>query len=92
MTDHTPGPWHRGSSYTVLDKRDNLIADAAGRSTQPVEVGDANARLIAAAPALLAAAEEIARHQCDEYGCPFVNEGSICAVEILRPAIAQAHR
>ncbi|KKM78764.1 hypothetical protein LCGC14_1356680 [marine sediment metagenome] len=63
---HTPGPWHvvTGSVYTGIDwdgKSDPGVPIASmdrepGNGTRPVE-RDANARLIAAAPDLLAALE-----------------------------------
>ena len=61
MTEHTPGPWelrqstlgHIGDSYYFLDH----VQGGEGYSHvrfQPDEVSDADARLIAAAPDLLA--------------------------------------
>lgn len=67
MNKHTPGPWYANQSgliYAVSDDADEsiLICDVEGmdpdypnRAWQPV----ANARLIAAAPDLLAALEEM---------------------------------
>lgn len=57
MAEHTPGPWHVGGSLAsfVFDAKSEPIADPAfGRSILETQ---ANARLIAAAPALLAALE-----------------------------------
>ena len=61
MTDHTPGPWHvieacyeayRGSHS--IDSVDVRVAKVARNGVDDVE-GEANARLIAAAPDLLEA-------------------------------------
>lgn len=60
-TQHTPGPW-RVCSGMVETARGIPVAHmdrAPGNGTQPVE-RDANARLIAAAPELLAALQRIA--------------------------------
>ena len=66
---HTPGPWHVGhdSSGTLLivaGDGENFdggpcVYDSDKPETRPMS--DANARLIAAAPALLAALDAIAR-------------------------------
>ena len=58
MSEHTPGPWHVHQSKlgTVLSPKDETVALVGGDvDGSPV----ANARLIAAAPALLAALEAI---------------------------------
>ena len=53
MTQHTPGPWtERG--MLVHDQNDEFVAEVL--YTGPNGVSEANARLIAAAPDLLAAA------------------------------------
>ncbi len=54
---HTPGPWHREpSSCVIRDANDNRVA-LAESIFQKADVAFANARLIAAAPELLAALE-----------------------------------
>ena len=64
MSTHTPGPWHQGG----LDRHDKHwmreTRDAKGRGiawcgTFPEDEAHANARLIAAAPEMLEALEEI---------------------------------
>ena len=59
MSTHTPGPWHQGG----LDRHDKHwmreVRDAKGRGiawcgTFPEDEAHANARLIAAAPAMYA--------------------------------------
>ena len=69
-TQHTPGPWDRGENwgdpndgYTIRGGNDSHIADVYGRH-HPDDIvsaaqGLANARLIAAAPDLLAALESL---------------------------------
>jgi hypothetical protein len=68
---HTPGPW-------IHDQPENMIMDSEGRKLVaqarslhfPKDVRDANARLIAAAPDLLAAlilADEKLKHYTGEY-------------------------
>jgi len=77
---HTPGPWkaryipHYGSG-------DVWCVDWSADQEEVVEIchGEANARLIAAAPAMLAALKEAKRHagcseDCDLVSGPFFNE------------------
>lgn len=59
MVKHTRGPWTVQPSGHIT-KDGQLIA--AVKLTDMGEAGDANARLIAAAPELLAALQEIATH------------------------------
>lgn len=60
---HTPGPWHAGhigdGRFRVFDSNHGQICDV----TMPGAVGGLNAGLIASAPALLAALEEVVRHE-----------------------------
>jgi hypothetical protein len=60
QTGHTPGPWRIGGtnpnhSAKVYGSDDWLVADTCGIKTRSAEEEAANARLIAAAPDLLAA-------------------------------------
>ena len=61
MTQHTPGPWDATGLY-VRERNGGLIASIIdlwhGQKTPKAEM-DANARLISAAPDLLAALEEL---------------------------------
>ncbi len=77
---HTPGHW----SINAADGRTSVVAQYANHfaTTQPVAVmtgvnREANARLIAAAPALLAALEDLAR-QVFAFACmrPDLSENS----------------
>ena len=61
---HTPGPWHIGDKFTgrfVYNADGWAVADCRGEPTSrmPFDQKEANARLIAAAPALLEALEAI---------------------------------
>lgn len=59
MTKHTPGPWHVGcgrASHIVYAADGYAVADAKTFHLKH-ESADANARLIAAAPDMLAALE-----------------------------------
>ena len=58
--EHTPGPWY-ASSYDGWEWEGHCIRDAHGQIIAKLALnvpGDANARLIAAAPELLAALEQ----------------------------------
>ena len=60
MAEHTPGPWH-ASSYDGWEWEGHCIRDAHGQIIAKLALnvpGDANVRLIAAAPELLAALEQ----------------------------------
>jgi len=58
---HTPGPWHLGKEgyyfQSVRDQNEHITADV--NITRSDGEGGANARLIAAAPDLLAALDEM---------------------------------
>jgi hypothetical protein len=59
---YTPGPWVRGEihdRHIVKDGNGNLVADAAGPSNLKQETREANARLIASAPELLSALQNL---------------------------------
>lgn len=58
MSKHTLGPWrlHDMEENTVVDATGNAVADCNGRSN-PNHRNRANARLVAAAPEILAALE-----------------------------------
>jgi len=70
---HTPGPWERSSSYETGNCGDLVVAITKGRFIAEVAVNDEeqddNARLIAAAPDLLAActlaAKFVAKYTAD---------------------------
>ena len=63
-TQHTPGPWAVGSHcmtahVVYADGGDGEQVAAASRAALPDSESDANARLIAAAPDLLAVLEQV---------------------------------
>lgn len=67
VTQHTPGPWRQefAQSLLVLANRpegERIVAGVWGHSDEALAEGYANARLIAAAPDLLAALESALRH------------------------------
>ena len=64
MATHTPGPWKlredgEANSWAVLGPNDNWLLSFLHNGEQLSEKQRANARLIAAAPDLLAAAKRI---------------------------------
>lgn len=102
MRQHTQGPWHQhtteGKTYaSVRGANGQIVADCGSRSD---ELAQANARLIAAAPELLAALrgtlqaleahldEETKRHglKCRDELCPCNSD----EVKKARAAIAKA--
>lgn len=65
-TKHTPGPWRVTNSVLVMDKTNRVVADCnidfSGKT--PLKTGlenAANARMIAAAPELLAACKQFVK-------------------------------
>lgn len=60
---HTPGPWVVRATGRILvlasDQRETIVCEVTGASSNPTAVADA--RLIAAAPELLEAAEDVLR-------------------------------
>lgn len=60
MSKHTPGPWIiKGLSVRATDARETIICEVTGAEGNPIAVADT--RLIAAAPEMLEALQEIAR-------------------------------
>lgn len=93
-TKHTPGPWKyvtRHDMHGVHDAMDNDICETFG------EEAEANARLIAAAPDLLADLQRahriinefVAAHQGDE-GAPDEVSAYNALVGFFAPSIAKA--
>jgi len=70
---HTPGPWLQSSTVLVCDQEARVIANCTPlvdvpALAMPMQHVDANARLIAAAPDLLAALDNIlSRHVEEEF-------------------------
>lgn len=95
---HTPGPWEFASSgkgvrYIYASNRPQPIARPftdLGRI--PKDEFEANARLIAAAPELLDALEDLANDISERFDMddPSTNPGIRRAVEAARAALAKA--
>lgn len=89
MTAHTPGPWRaEGWEGVTVNAADGCTILACPGASQGATLAEtkANARLIAAAPDLLAALEEIAGYpHADHAGLPPAR-----ARAIARTAIAKA--
>lgn len=94
-TTHTPGPWAfrmtgwRTNPFAIYSpRRPGAVACVPARTSVPLDEQSANARLIAAAPDLLAALE-----QClpiiDAHRHAALGEGDIAAMN-ARAAIAKA--
>ena len=92
MSKHTPGPWtfvHEGGidGGYFIDAKEDVVVLPRGR------LNEADARLIAAAPDLLAAMHEISRC-CDERasfdGDPAMKRWCKATSEVARAAIAKA--
>jgi len=60
MSAHTPGPWYWADNVPDAPPQYRMIVDADGATVcDPSPMGEADARLIAAAPALLEALQAI---------------------------------
>ena len=86
MSGNTPGPWEASEGYPSdvwhVDMPNRTLSVSVSRhetDDMPVEEVQANARLIAAAPDLLAALERIAWTECGAF-----------SVQIARDAIVKA--
>ena len=87
MNKHTLGPWSVEGSALVVSSENRLIAQALDTNIR------ANARLIAAAPQLLAALESLVLDaDCDHSTEPDQSHRlvSVSAVEMARAVIAKA--
>lgn len=107
-TKHTPGPWSYGLGYQIrpdrgLDEQGREIGGPtiaevnadADRCCPPAEEIEANGRLIAAAPDLLAAAKSVAKYvngRLPMRGNLNDNSASRAALGQLLAAIAKAER
>lgn len=85
-TQHTPGPWTaHGTVVNQEGERFEYPVATTGISPVPTEEAFANARLIAAAPELLAACQRALTVLCEYDFDPYTDAG-----DILRAAIAKA--
>lgn len=97
MSKHTPGPWHieRGTEVYVRADVEHHVGpicsmrsrlDYPGMDPIIAETLDANARLIAAAPDLLAALQALLMEHGGTLGCQRSDERAVA----VRAAIAKA--
>ena len=88
-TPHTPAPWHvsRHATPDYAPQFGIYAEDGNGRDLAIVTSNEANANLIAAAPAMLAALEEIAAENEDDVSD---RDELIRCAKIARTAIAIA--
>ena len=94
MNKHTPGPWVR-SGNNIKSRTDNCVVirlpaqtDRVGdEPPEQIERWDADARLIAAAPDLLEALEEIVKEYCEN---PDNGRTLRWAIDGAKEAIAKA--
>ena len=87
-TQHTPGPWFANDSLQLFAETGQHLA-SLDSSTEGFDGGTlyANARLIAAAPDLLAALIELDAHMLNETPIGTYPSGTF---EVVRAAIAKA--
>ncbi len=92
MSQHTPGPWNEGTCWwDILGPQDEYVAQVRVESSDRIAEAEANAVLIAAAPELLAALEEMAaQHECGcgRPGCKACKRERMCA-DIIAKAKGQ---
>ena len=93
MSKHTPGPWsfQSGASnqvHVIFGADGKYIGREDSFPVRPLEEGEANARLIKAAPELLEAAIDIVRRVDLDHAEPVEFAG--CVFDDLRAAIASA--
>lgn len=87
MSGHTPGPWEIFPSSTgFIISKPNEIAIAGIPNLFEDHPAEANARLIAAAPDLIAALERMVR----QHGSSFISYSGDHPVAVARAAIAKA--
>lgn len=88
---HTLGPWTTGG-YNIKANNGNLLVAKLYRLQQPEDPeSDANARLIAAAPDLLASLKEVA-YELSTIRNRRLTIGETAALDMARAAIAKAER
>ncbi len=97
---HTPGPWRVSESDTVVGPSGNVVAECCGYSVQATDAAqrkqggrEANARLIAAAPDLLAALRSLFENCAmihSQWGDNDNKKEADAAIASARAAIAKA--
>ncbi len=91
MSKHTPGPWRiteiRGETIIIEPEQNGHICKMSEWADEYVEEAEANARLIVAAPKMLAALRNLLNdtqhreHACTDEDCP---------VRVAREVVAEA--
>lgn len=97
---HTPGPWRTDSIGTdrvwILDSDGNYLAEIVAKDESgfavPTDQQEANARLMAKAPRLLASCKSQLQNWKDLHSGEWdgSEEGILCAIENLEAVIAEA--
>lgn len=88
MSAYTPGPWYWSDNVPDFPKNHCIIVDADGFTiAEPSLMGESNARLIAAAPDLLAALQMVDRIWSNDQTANLDPESPLA---IVRAAIAKA--
>jgi len=88
MTTHTPGPWKVDADERSVIAAPNGEWVAQVITQRHLDEKRANAKLIAAAPNLLAALEDIAKNHYPECSCPTPECEMTCTNGVARAAIA----
>ena len=87
-TQHTPGPWYWSDNVPDAPKNHCIIVDADGFTiAEPSPMSEADARLIAAAPDLLAALQMVNRIWSHDQTANLAPDSPVA---IVRAAIAKA--
>ena len=97
QTNHTPGPWSlkmtgwRTNPFAIYSpRRPGAVACVPSRTSVPLDEQDANARLIAAAPELLAVLEGM-DEELSLWGADTIETMNLTArLDAIRAAIAKA--
>ena len=85
---HTPAPWYWSDNVPDFPKNHCIIVDADGFTiAEPSPMGEADARLIAAAPDLLAALQMVNRIWSHDQTANLAPDSPVA---IVRAAIARA--
>lgn len=85
---HTPAPWYWSDNVPDFPKNHCIIVDANGFTiAEPSPMGEADARLIAAAPDLLAALQMVNRIWSHDQTANLAPDSPVA---IVRAAIAKA--
>ena len=90
MNIHTKGPWTAAAWNSRRDGLYQVCSTSTGESI-PIEASVANARLIAAAPEMMEALNEITDFYMNDCKCTLSN-GFVCIVHRTKKIIAKAEK